>query len=261
MIVAATCAVPATHESSTVFDSIMAKYQAPCNEYWVITQPDHARLSGAVAAAFDRERLPYVTDEVVRGIAAHDRGWLGLDGAAPNPILPPFEADGRLRSFLNTPPKLFLVAWTGSIQHAEQIGPTAGTMVSQHFERLAQFRLAQMRDTDEDVARLGHFLVQESSRQSRLCKGADARFAAERLQLLQFCDVISLYVCCRIESEVTIPQQLGAGPITIATRGGRTEVHGIPLRAELQTECPGYRWRSGSPSLVPAPIAVRVVAV
>ncbi len=259
MIVAATC--PATPDSNSVFDAILAKYRASCDEYRVVTQPDHARLSGIVAAALDRERLAFITDEVVAGIAAHDHGWLALDGAAPRPILPPYDADGRLRSFLNTPPELFLHAWAGSIEYAERIGPTAGTMVSQHFEQLARFRLERTQDPPDDVGRLRRFLVLEASRQERLHKGTDSRHSAERLQLLQFCDVVSLYLCCGIESSVTVPQQLGAGQIRISRREATTEVQGVPLCGDLQAQCPAYVWRSGSPGLASDPISVRVVAV
>lgn len=258
MIVAATRPTPSTAEPSSFFDAILARYHATAHEYRLVTQPDHAKLSGALAAALDRERLPYITGEVIAGIAAHDSGWLALDGAAPRPILPPYEPDGRLRSFLNTPPDLFLNAWTASIQHSEQIGPTAGTMVSQHFERLAQFRLERQEDSAEDVARLRSFLVQESSRRERLRKGTDSKYSEERLILLQVCDVVSLYWCCGLDCAITIPQQLGAGHIRVLRRDDTTELHGVPLRTAFEADCPAYLWRTGSPTLLPDTISVRV---
>lgn len=258
MIVAAVCSESDAKPGTSFFDAIASRHQQGCGEYFLVTQPDHAKLSGAVAAVLDHERLPYITDEAVEAIATHDAGWLPLDGAAPRPILPPYEAEGHLRSFLTTPPELFLRAWTGSISHAEQIGPTAGTMVSQHFERLAQFRLQRAEDFPEDVARLHRFLAQESSRQLRLRKSSDQSHAAQLLQLMQFCDLISLYLCCGVDIPLEFPQQFGSGPVAIARKNVVAELRGVPLRSRLHTECPAFRWHPGSPVLTSAPISIRL---
>src|SRR3974390_2171398 len=93
-------------KDSALFDSIARKHQQKASEYRLVTQPDHARLSGAFAAAIDRSRFPFVTDEIVRAVETHDIGWLPIDGAAPEPILPPYDTNGRLRSFLTTPPAM-----------------------------------------------------------------------------------------------------------------------------------------------------------
>ena len=67
---------PATTTSgASVFDEIAATHQQDASEYRLITQPDHARLSGVIATALDRDKLHYVSDEIVRGIANHDIGW------------------------------------------------------------------------------------------------------------------------------------------------------------------------------------------
>ncbi len=261
MIVAAICSESDAKPGASFFDAIVNRQQRDGDEYFLVTQPDHAKLSGLVAAALDRERLPYIADEVVEAIATHDLGWLPLDGAAPRPILPPYEAEGRLRSFLTTPPELFLRAWTGSISHAEQIGPTAGTMVSQHFEQLAQFRLRRAEDSPEDVARLHRFLAQEAARQLRLGRSIDQGHATQLLRLLQFCDLISLYLCCGVVIPLEFPQQFGSGVVAIARKDVVTELRGVPLHSRLDTECPAFRWRPGSPSLTPAPISIRLEPV
>jgi hypothetical protein len=258
MIVAAIDRRSESAPGTSLFDAIAARHQMKAEEYCVVTQPDHARLSGAFAAALDRARFPCITDEIVQAITDHDIGWLKLDGAAPGPILPPYEPDGRLRSFLTTPPKLFLQAWTGSIAHAEQIGPTAGAMVSRHFELLAQFRLQRSQDAPEDISRLHYFLAQESSRQHRLGAESKECSSIDLLQFLQFCDLVSLSFCCGVEGSVEFPQNFGAGPVTIAKRNGVCELRGVPLRSRIEAECPAYRWRPGSPILVLAPIQVHV---
>lgn len=246
--------VPAT----SLFDAIAGRHQMEADEYCLVTQPDHARLSGAFAAALDRDRFLFITDEIVQAITDHDIGWLALDGAAPEPILPPYERDGRLRSFLTTPPELFLEAWSGSIAHAEQIGPTAGAMVSRHFGGLAQFRLQKEQDAPEDVSRLNYFLAQESSRQHRLRADLNECLSIDPLQVLQFCDLVSLSFCCSLDGPAQFPQNFGAGPVAIRKRNGVTELRGVPLRSSIEAECPAYHWRPGSPMLVHAPILVHV---
>lgn len=249
----------AINPGSSLFDAIVQKHQQLADEYLVVTQPDHARLSGAFAAAIDRNRLPYVTDEIVAAIETHDIGWLQIDGAAPNPVLPPYDSNGRLRSFITTPPTIFVEAWTASIAHAERIGPAAGLMVSQHFESLAKFRLQRTQDTLDDTARLHHFLAQESARQNRLRRSADESTSAQLLNLLQFCDVISLYVCCGLESAQEFSQDFGVGKVTIAGAKDAIRLTGIPLRGPVKAQCPAFRWRPGSPALLPDPIAVSAV--
>ena len=242
-------------DGASLFDAIVEKHRAVADEYRLVTQPDHARLSGAFAAALDRERFPGITDETVQAISEHDIGWLPLDGAAPKPVLPPFEQDGRLRSFLTTPPKVFLQAWTGSIANAEKIGPTAGTMVSRHFEGLAKFRLQRSQDSAEDVTRLNYFLAQESARQHRL--GAEGS-STDLLPILQFCDLISLCICCDVDGTSKFPMNFGEGAVHLTRSNGVAGLHGVPLRFAVAAECPAYRWRPGSPSLVPVPIKVYV---
>ncbi len=247
--------------SKGFFDAIAAKCQREAAEYRVVTQPDHAKLSGEFAAAVDRGRMPYVTDEIVRAVAAHDIGWLAIDGAAPNPILPPYEANGRLRSFLTTMPDVFLDAWVASIAQAERIGPAAGTMVSQHFERLAQFRLQRQEDGPEETARLHSFLAMESARQKRLRESRADGSTKELLMLLQFCDLISLYLCCGLESRQELAQEFGFGKVEISRDGEVVKVSGVPLRKTVVAECPAFLWRPGSPTLVPSAINVNVVPV
>jgi len=243
-------------QASALFDAIVRKHQQPAEKYLVVTQPDHARLSGAFAAAIDRNRLPYVTDDVVAAIEMHDIGWLPIDGAAPNPILPPYDLNGRLRSFITTPPAVFIEGWTASIAHAERISPAAGLMVSQHFEALARFRLRRTQDTLDDTAGLHHFLAQESARHIRLKRNADENASADLLKLLQFCDVISLYLCCGLEGDHEVAQDFGHGRVTIAGAKEGIRLTGVPLREPVRAQCPAFSWRPGSPTLLPHSIMV-----
>lgn len=256
MIVAAiTSSKQSAPEGLPLFDAIAAKGQEHAEEYRLVTQTDHARLSGAFATALDRGQLPYVDAEVLEAIATHDIGWTSIDGAAPTPILPPFDDNGRLRSFLTTPPPVFLQAWTGSIAHAERIGPTAGTMVSQHFERLAQFRLSRAVDVPSDVKLLQQFIAQEYARQLKL-QSQGAAEPERLLALLQLSDVVSLYLCCGLESPQELGMDLGFGPISIAKNSEGCSIRGVPLREAFWASCPVYTWRPGSPSLQPSMLSV-----
>lgn len=248
----------ASVEYVPIFEAIARLHERDAREYCVVTQPDHAQLSGAFAAAFDRERFPYINDEILQGIAVHDSGWTPFDGRAPHPILPKILPDGRLQSFLTTPPEMFLRAWTGSIDGAEDVGDAAGAMVSRHFERLAQYRLQNVQDRPEDVSRIHGFLRAEASRQDKL-DGGNQQIGL--LKILQFCDLISLYVCCGVQESVVFPPLFEGEPVRVRRNAGTTEVQHSPLKGRVSAECPAYRWATGANELIASPIAVKVVPV
>ncbi|MBV9609952.1 MAG: DUF3891 family protein, partial [Acidobacteria bacterium] len=105
----------------------------PC---WVITQPDHAALSGAIAAALAPTVVESLSQEIIRGIALHDEGWASFDGPMPH-------CDDELISFFDVNADTAVSAWLGSIQRAVIEGPMAGAIVSRHFWRIASMRLEQ----------------------------------------------------------------------------------------------------------------------
>lgn len=248
----------ASVEYVPIFDAIARLHERNATEYCVVTQPDHAQLSGAFAAAFDRERFPYIDDEILQGIAVHDSGWAPFDGRAPHPILPKVLPDGRLQSFLTTPPEIFLRAWTGSIDQAEDVGDAAGAMVSRHFGRLAQYRLQNVQDGPEDVSRIHGFLRAEASRQERLDGGNQQNGL---LKVLQFCDLISLYVCCGVRESVLFPPLFEGELVRVRRSGGTTVVQNSPLKGQVEAKCPAFRWLAGANELIASPIAVKVVPV
>ncbi len=204
-----------------VWDAILPTQKTSAPEYWLITQPDHAALSGAIAAALGPPLLPHLSSEVVQGITLHDEGWAPFDAQVAL-------TDGRPLSFLDFLPKDFLRAWNGSIERAERIAPIAGAMVSGHFWRLARNRLEWGIDGAEDRRLLLDFLESEQARQKRLLGGYSRKEFEFLTDVLQFCDVLSLYLCCGAVQDVEFTQRFGAKSIRL-----RREAMRSPNRAAV----------------------------
>src|SRR5512140_164199 len=120
------------------WDAVLLTQQRPCDDGWLITQPDHAALSGDIAERLATSVFPGVDADVVRGITLHDEGWAEFDRRA-------LAGSGTPRSFINEPPATFVQAWTGSIERAAEISPVAGMIVSKHFWRLAKLRATHVK--------------------------------------------------------------------------------------------------------------------
>lgn len=199
-----------------IWDAILPTQKARASEYWLITQPDHAALSGDIAAFIGSPLLPRLSPEVVQGIAMHDEGWAPFDAQIG-------VADGRPLSFLDLGPRDFLRAWISSIECAERVAPIAGAMVSAHFWRLARNRWEGGVDSPEDHTLLRNFLESEQIRQQRLL-GEHSRDELEFLtDVLQFCDVLSLYLCCGATQDVEFPQRFGQQHIRLRREAGSAD--------------------------------------
>lgn len=193
------------------WNAIVRTQQQPGEDCWLITQPDHAALAGDLAANL---ALPEVTPEVVRAIALHDEGWAACDQRAL--------AAARPRSFVAMPVVEFVAAWSASIDRAEAAAPIGGLIVSEHFCWLADAHLRAGADTLEDAGRLRQFLEAEHKRRVTL-RAQERRSPAAveaLLQALQFCDLVSLYLCCGAAENVEFPQRL-AGPRPIRLQRDR----------------------------------------
>ena len=84
-------------------------------------------------------------------------------------------------------------------------------MVSRHFCRLAEHRLKSADDGKADRHKLESFLSSEGQRRDRLAsKQPRSAGELERLtDLLQFCDLLSLYICCGARENVVLPEYFG----------------------------------------------------
>jgi hypothetical protein len=173
---------------------------------WMITQPSHAALAGEFAARLIHPRIHELDDELVRAISLHDAGWGPADAQAvtasraARPTVP--------RSFLAMEVAEILEAWRQSVEVAQSVGPSGGFIVSRHFHRIAERRIAAAEDTAADRKKIEQFLAHEALRQKRLT--AKQQRSTEELEsltdLLQLCDLLSLYVCCGARESVEFPE-------------------------------------------------------
>ena len=101
---------PGCGQKISAFEAIASVQKNDLLPCWFVTQPDHAHLSGAIAAGFDRRRFPELTADVVEAIGLHDEGWEIFDGSAPEPRPQAFQ-NGHAIPFIAIPPDQFLRAW------------------------------------------------------------------------------------------------------------------------------------------------------
>jgi len=210
------------HENSrtiSAWDAVARSQRALAGSYLLVRQPDHARLAGELARHVHITGRPEITDDIIQGISLHDEGWLAFDsGTEKLQATParysgdvPLSSDGKPLSFLDIKAGDFLHAWRGSIDAAEAITPMAGLIVSGHFYRLGKFGISNGHYSGPDAALIQQFLHEEECRRERLSQ-LGSRSADEIeywTDLLQFCDLLSLYLCCGSEEPVQFPQPIG----------------------------------------------------
>ena len=196
------------------------KYQS-C---WMITQPSHAALAAEIAAKLTAPQMPKLSADLVRAIALHDAGW-GIPDAQVVMRSRSNQQDAP-KSFLEIEVAEFLIAWTQSIDTVQPICAEGGYIVSRHFWRLAEHRIAAGVDRDRDRKKLQDFLSHETQRQMKLASKQSR--SVEELELLtdllQFCDLLSLYICSGARESVEFPKCFGANiRLTVEKEGYRLE--------------------------------------
>lgn len=174
---------------------------------WMITQPSHAALAGEFAAKMTGVNLPNLDAPIIRAIALHDAGWGMPDAQA---IMQSRSiSQGAPKSFIDCGVGQFVDAWEKSIDVAASASATGGYIVSRHFERIA--KVNSPKHSQEDNQTLDNFLQNEAARQAKLA-GKQEHTPEELEQLtdvLQFCDLLSLYVCCGAHQNVEFPEYFG----------------------------------------------------
>lgn len=193
-------------------------------DYWLITQPSHAALAGELAASLRDDLFGPIDATVSRSIALHDSGW-SMDDAEQ---IQKLRSNPKLRpnGFLEASVDQALHAWTGSIETVEKFAPIGGYLVSRHFDRLSR------RDKQESRAEIENFQKREAQRQERLRAKIKPDPAALELLVdaLQFCDVLSLYLCCGSSRTV----EIGDHKIAISRNGGDYKLEPSPFKAPRQ---------------------------
>jgi hypothetical protein len=198
---------------------------------WMITQPSHAALAGEFAARITGVDLPNLDSPVIRAIALHDAGWGMPDAQA---IMQSRSiSQGAPKSFIACGVGEFVNAWEKSIDIAASASAAGGYIVSRHFERIARVNASKIPEGDRQIAE--SFLQKEAARQAQLA--ARQEHTPKELEaltdVLQFCDLLSLYVCCGARQNVEFPEYFGIkAHLTVETASYRLD----PILIEPGTE-------------------------
>src|SRR5258708_6583132 len=181
----------------------------PLDECWMITQPSHAALSGELAAKLSSPKVSRQDDNILRAIALHDAGW-GLPDAQAIMSSRSMQMR-RPQSFVDVSVPEVVSAWVRSIEVALSVSPAGGYIVSRHFWRIASHRFATANDSQSDRSVLQNFLDSESVRQkkSAAAQTLPLKDLESLTDLLQFCDLLSLYLCCGARDKVVFPEFAG----------------------------------------------------
>ena len=187
------------------WDVIFRMQKQSATEWLLITQCDHADLAGEMACRISHPNFPRLDPDVVQAIALHDYGWTEVD--KPRETEP--DSRGRPLSFFEETPDNIFRAWNGSIERASLVAPVAGILVSEHFSRIAYDYAHTPSTPAEMIQVLSTFLERERDRQEdlRAMQDRSAEQLRELVDALQFCDLLSLYVCCGAKTPIEFPQR------------------------------------------------------
>jgi hypothetical protein len=201
---------PPNHSQFLPAWSVVERLQRqPYEGCWMITQPSHAALAGEFAAKMTGANVPELDAALLRAIALHDAGWGIPDAQAI--MQSRSVSQGCPKSFVDCSVNEFLEAWEKSIDVAASTSPAGGYIVSRHFYRLAEQRVAHSGENGAERNKLARFVQSESRRQEQLAAKQE-RSAAELESLtdiLQFCDLLSLYVCSGAQDNAEFPEYFG----------------------------------------------------
>ena len=210
----------------SAWEAVARTQRTISSTYDLVRQPDHARLSGQIAAHLAIADAPLIDDNIVHGISLHDEGWSDFDTGRKRLQATPAQyfdtnialtAEGKPLSFLEIKAEDFLRAWSGSIAAAEAVAPIAGLIVSGHFRRIGRFGMSMGTYSGDDAQRVREFVACEEERERRLMRlqSRSEREVEYWTDVLQFSDLLSLYLCCGSQENVEFPQHIGPKGETI----------------------------------------------
>lgn len=157
------------------------------DSFCLITQTDHADLSGQLFDKLDKNLIPHIHDESLRKATyEHDRGWKSLDDT-------PIWNDQQQRpySFLDFPLAIKLLGYQNGISQTEKEDPYAGLLCSMHYAEIVQYAAHDL---------ITRFIGQETQRQLTIrsqLKLKDDTKLLSHFHVLQFLDRFSLFLCFR----------------------------------------------------------------
>ncbi|MEH7120583.1 DUF3891 family protein [Neobacillus vireti] len=160
------------------------------HSFIMISQHDHAKISGEIAQNWRDDFFNGIErkEEVVLAIYEHDRGWIDLDSA---PLWN--NQEQKPYSFENYPMKAKTTYYKAGIDEVAKMNKYASLLCSLHF---ASFFEKESNPIGQQ------FLKEEIKRQQILLK--ELNILGEKveednlkfhLNMLMFCDNLSLYIC------------------------------------------------------------------
>ena len=181
--------------------------------WWLVTHPDHARLAGAFAERWGNDlfRSPEPRDNVLKGIARHDDGWLARD-AAPQitrqgkPSAFSSELVGKYSAFEEIDLVDYLAVRDRAVRLIAREDAYAALLISMHTYSLLSEHADRSTIAAEQLPLLDQFLEQQKSFQQslRLEIAISPLFTPEQtvestvldhFRLLQATDYLSLLTC------------------------------------------------------------------
>jgi hypothetical protein len=207
----------------------------------LVRQPDHARLSGDLVAAWREDGLPEDPrrEEILAAVAGHDDGWAEPDAA---PLWDP--ASGRPYDFVTAPDDVRLSVWPRGVERVRaRHGPFAAALVARHPIALydAYGRPAGAADL---VARLEariEELLREDGRADRRRLDAAYRFVAiGDLLSLAFCsgweerEILGYRIRVEGSRLLVAPNPFGGAEIEISVPCRRLEAASYPSERAMR---------------------------
>ena len=188
------------------------------DDFLLVTQPEHAALSGRIMAAWCADGLPAspTRETVLLATREHDNGWIEVDD---RPRLG--AAGGRPQHFMTAPDATKQGIWPRGVGRLEPVDPAAAALVAQHA--LALLDVHPLPGWEE-------FRIDMTTERDRILgNGAydndlDTLLADYRFVFLG--DLISLVFCCEW-SEVFRYERY-----TIARRGSTVHVAPDPFAGQ-----------------------------
>ncbi len=196
---------PKTTDYVPAWEAILRAQKSPSDEWLLVTQADHAALAGEMARSMSGPDFPALEPEVIRAIAVHDDGWKQVDTDG----VPKTNARNRPLSFLDEAPADIFRAWQGSIASGTGVAPIAGILVSEHFCRIARESSRAAGTPPETAQALTTFIERELAQQEDLREqqSRNAEQIESLVDVLQFFDLLSLYLCCGSQENIGFPQR------------------------------------------------------
>ena len=200
----------------------------PDGSLLLITQSDHAKMSGVLAAHWGNERFarPSPYGSVVRGAVFHDCGWYRYDTG------PLYDVERQTTpTFFQVPlDDVQLDAFQWGIDWLTDIDPYAGLLIGRHRTGLWRSRYGAIVHPAQAPPRppspgVAAFLQRNEPRQEAAIAAFGAQQFETNYRLLQIWDLLSLYFCTGEPKAETLEPV----PMNYTNAGATTSLHLTPL--------------------------------